>query len=60
MQYRIHLLINAKFLGDKNQALGIKTKLVKQYGSAITQIKEWNDSKDEELVNLNYGKRSPT
>ena len=39
-------------MGEKNQALGIKTMLEKQYAPKTIATKEWDDSKDEELVAL--------
>ena len=60
MQFKIHLLINPQFLGDHNQALGIKTALEKQYGFKIIKIKEWNDSEDEALTSLNDELKSDT
>ena len=47
---KIHLLIHPKYLGDKNQALGIKTSLMKQLSSdpeEKMEIKEWDESQDD-------------
>ncbi len=49
---RLHLLTNPTFLGEKNQALGIKTMLEKQYTLKIIETNAWDDSKNEELVAL--------
>lgn len=51
MPTKVHLLVHTDFLGDKNQALGIKSQLLRQLTSI--EAYEWNDQLPEQLVLLN-------
>lgn len=49
---KLHLLTNPKFLGDKNQSLGIKNAFEQINDGREIQTQEWNDSDAKQLNNL--------
>lgn len=53
MLFKIHVLINPSLIGDKNQAQGIKTKIVQYYPSQNIEVNTWNDKNKDDLANLN-------